>query len=168
MEFATKCVHAIGAADATGSITPAIYLSSTFAHPRLGESTGFAYTRESNPTRARLETLIATLEGGVDALAFSSGMAAVDAVMNLFSPGDHIITGNDLYGGSFRLFRNLNAKNGVEFTTVHTSKLDEIKAAIKPNTKAIFLETPTNPTMEISDLRAISQNHHHPSNGWFY
>ena len=157
MEFATKCVHAIGAADATGSITPAIYLSSTFAHLRLGESTGFAYTRESNPTRARLETLIATLEGGVDALAFSSGMAAVDAVMNLFSPGDHIITGNDLYGGSFRLFRNLNAKNGVEFTTVHTSKLDEIKAAIKPNTKAIFLETPTNPTMEISDLRAISQ-----------
>ena len=93
----------------------------------------------------------------MDALAFSSGMAAVDAVMNLFSPGDHIITGNDLYGGSFRLFRNLNAKNGVEFTTVHTSKLDEIKAAIKPNTKAIFLETPTNPTMEISDLRAISQ-----------
>lgn len=157
MEFATKCVHAIGAADATGSITPTIYLSSTFVHPRLGESTGFAYTRESNPTRARLETLIATLEGGVDALAFSSGMAAVDAVMNLFSPGDHIITGNDLYGGSFRLFRNLNAKNGVEFTTVHTSKLDEIKAAIKPNTKAIFLETPTNPTMEISDLRAISQ-----------
>ena len=157
MEFATKCVHAIGAADATGSITPAIYLSSTFAHPRLGEFTGFAYTRESNPTRARLETLIATLEGGVDALAFSSGMAAVDAVMNLFSPGDHIITGNDLYGGSFRLFRNLNAKNGVEFSTVHTSKLDEIKAAIKLNTKAIFLETPTNPTMEISDLRAISQ-----------
>ena len=157
MKFATKCVHAIGEADATGSITPAIYLSSTFAHPRLGESTGFAYTPESNPTRARLETLIATLEGGVDALAFSSGMAAVDAVMNLFSPGDHIITGNDLYGGSFRLFRNLNAKNGVEFTTVHTSKLDEIKAAIKPNTKAIFLETPTNPTMEISDLRAISQ-----------
>ena len=157
MEFATKCVHAIGEADATGSITPAIYLSSTFAHPSLGDSTGFAYTRESNPTRARLETLIATLEGGVDALAFSSGMAAVDAVMNLFSPGDHIITGNDLYGGSFRLFRNLNAKNGVEFTTVHTSKLDEIKAAIKPNTKAIFLETPTNPTMEISDLRAISQ-----------
>ena len=84
-------------------------------------------------------------------------MAAVDAVMNLFAPGDHIITGNDLYGGSFRLFRNINARNGVEFTTVHTSKLEEIKAAIKPNTKAIFLETPTNPTMEISDLRAISK-----------
>ncbi len=156
MNFATKCVHAIGESDATGSITPAIYLSSTFAHPRLGESTGFAYTRESNPTRARLETLLAALEGGVDALAFSSGMAAVDAVLHLFAPGDHIITGNDLYGGSFRLFRSVYEQNGLEFTAVHTSKLDEIKAALKPNTKAIYLETPTNPTMEISDLRAIS------------
>lgn len=157
MEFATKCIHSLGANDATGSITPAIYISSTFAHPKLGDTTGFNYTRESNPTRARLETLVAALEDGIDALAFSSGMAAVDAVMNLFAPGDHIITGNDLYGGSFRLFRNINARNGVEFTTVHTSKLEEIKAAIKPNTKAIFLETPTNPTMEISDLRAISK-----------
>ena len=112
MEFATKCIHAIGEADATGTITPAIYLSSTFAHPKLGDTTGFNYTRESNPTRARLEQLVAALEEGVDALAFSSGMAAVDAVMNLFDPGDHIITGNDLYGGSFRLFRNINAKNG--------------------------------------------------------
>ena len=157
MEFATKCIHSLGANDATGSITPAIYISSTFAHPKLGDTTGFNYTRESNPTRARLETLVAALEEGIDALAFSSGMAAVDAVMNLFAPGDHIITGNDLYGGSFRLFRNINARNGVKFTTVHTSKLEEIKAAIKPNTKAIFLETPTNPTMEISDLRAISK-----------
>ena len=157
MEFATKCIHSLGANDATGSITPAIYISSTFAHPKLGDTTGFNYTRESNPTRARLETLVAALEEGIDALAFSSGMAAVDAVMNLFAPGDHIITGNDLYGGSFRLFRNINARNGVEFTTVHTSKLEEIKAAIKPNTQAIFLETPTNPTMEISDLRAISK-----------
>lgn len=157
MEFATKCIHSLGANDATGSITPAIYISSTFAHPKLGDTTGFNYTRESNPTRARLETLVAALEEGIDALAFSSVMAAVDAVMNLFAPGDHIITGNDLYGGSFRLFRNINARNGVEFTTVHTSKLEEIKAAIKPNTKAIFLETPTNPTMEISDLRAISK-----------
>lgn len=91
MEFATKCIHEIGAADATGSITPAIYLSSTFAHPKLGDTTGFNYTRESNPTRARLKQLLAALENGVDALAFSSGMAAVDAVMNLFAPGDHII-----------------------------------------------------------------------------
>ena len=156
MEFSTKCVHSIGAPDATGAISPAIYISSTFGHPILGQNSGFTYSRESNPTRARLEQLVATLEEGIDALCYSSGMAAVDAVMNLFAPGDHIITGNDLYGGSFRLFRDINSKNGVSFTTVHTSNLDEVRAAIRPNTKAIFLETPSNPTMEISDLRAIS------------
>lgn len=156
MEFATKCIHAIGKTDATGSVTPAIYISSTFAHPALGESTGFAYTRESNPTRARLEELLAALEEGVDALAFASGMAAVDAVMNLFAPGDHIITGNDLYGGSFRLFRSINERNGITFSTVHTSDLDAVRAAVKSTTKAIFLEVPTNPTMEISDLRALA------------
>lgn len=155
MDFATKCIHAIGEADATGAITPAIYISSTFAHPKLGDTTGFNYTRESNPTRARLERLVAALEEGADALAFASGMAAVDAVLRLFAPGDHIITGNDLYGGSFRIFRSLYEPNGVEFTSVRTSDLEEIKAALRPNTKAVFLETPTNPTMEISDLRAV-------------
>ncbi len=155
MDFATKCIHAVGEADATGAITPAIYISSTFAHPKLGDTTGFNYTRESNPTRERLERLLAALEEGTDALAFSSGMAAVDAVLRLFAPGDHIITGNDLYGGSFRIFRSVYAPYGLEFTSVHTSRLEEIKAALRPNTKAIFLETPTNPTMEISDLRAI-------------
>lgn len=138
MEFATKCIHEIGADDATGSVTPAIYLSSTFAHPKLWDTTGFNYTRESNPTRACLEQLLAALENGVDALAFSSGMAAVDAVMNLFAPGDHIITGNDLYGGSFRLFRNLNAKNGIEFNSVHTSKLEKLKLPLSPTLKPSF------------------------------
>ena len=160
MDFATKCIHAAGEADATGAVSPAIYMTSTFSHPRLGESTGFNYTRESNPTRERLEKLVAALEEGVDALAFASGMAAVDAVMNLFSPGDHIITGNDLYGGSFRLFRSLNEKNGVQFTAVHTSSLSEVAAAVSPNTKAVFLETPTNPMMEISDLRRLADLAH--------
>lgn len=160
MDFATKCIHAAGEADATGAVSPAIYMTSTFSHPGLGESTGFNYSRESNPTRARLEKLVTALEEGVDAVAFTSGMAAVDAVMNLFSPGDHIITGNDLYGGSFRLFRSLNAKNGVQFTAVHTSDLSEVAAAVKPNTKAIFLETPTNPMMEISDLAALAELAH--------
>lgn len=155
MEFATKCIHAIGENDYTGSITAPIYISSTFAHPKLGDTTGFNYTRESNPTRERLEKLMTELEGGVDALAFASGMAAIDTVMNLFAPGEHIITGDDLYGGSFRLFRSINAKNGVEFTSVHTSSVEEIIRAIRPNSRAIFLETPTNPMMEISDLRAI-------------
>lgn len=155
MEFATKCIHAVGENDYTGSITAPIYISSTFAHPKLGDTTGFNYTRESNPTRERLEKLMTELEGGVDALAFASGMAAIDTVMNLFAPGEHIITGDDLYGGSFRLFRSINAKNGVEFTSVHTSSVEEIIRAIRPNSRAIFLETPTNPMMEISDLRAI-------------
>ena len=156
MDFATKCIHAVGEADATGSITPAVYISSTFAHPKLGDTTGFNYTRESNPTRERLERLLAALEEGTDALAFASGMAAVDAVLRLFAPGDHIITGADLYGGSLRIFRSVYAPYGLEFSNVHTSRLAEIAAALRPNTKAIFLETPTNPTMEISDLRAIS------------
>lgn len=155
MEFATKCIHAMGENDYTGSITAPIYISSTFAHPKLGDTTGFNYTRESNPTRERLEKLMTELEGGVDALAFASGMAAIDTVMNLFAPGEHIITGDDLYGGSFRLFRSINAKNGVEFTSVHTSSVEDIIRAIRPNSRAIFLETPTNPMMEVSDLRAI-------------
>ena len=155
MEFATKCIHAMGENDYTGSITAPIYISSTFAHPKLGDTTGFNYTRESNPTRERLEKLMTELEGGVDALAFASGMAAIDTVMNLFAPGEHIITGDDLYGGSFRLFRSINAKNGVEFTSVHTSSIEDIIRAIRPNSRAIFLETPTNHMMEVSDLRAI-------------
>ena len=99
MKFNTKCVHGSGRPDSTGAISPAIYMSSTFSHPKLGDTTGYQYTRESNPTRDRLEQLIAGLEDGTDALAFSSGMAAVDAVFHLFSPGDHIILGDDLYGG---------------------------------------------------------------------
>ena len=100
MKFNTKCVHGSGRPDSTGAISPAIYMSSTFTHPGLGETTGFQYTRESNPTRDRLEVQIAGLEEGTDAIAFSSGMAAVDAVFHLFSPGDHVILGDDLYGGS--------------------------------------------------------------------
>ena len=91
MKFNTKCVHGSGRPDSTGAISPAIYMSSTFSHPKLGDTTGYQYTRESNPTRDRLEQLMAGLEEGTDALAFSSGMAAVDAVFHLFSPGDHII-----------------------------------------------------------------------------
>ena len=155
MKFNTKCVHGSGKPDSTGAISPAIYMSSTFSHPKLGDTTGYQYTRESNPTRDRLEQLVAGLEDGTDALAFSSGMAAVDAVFHLFSPGDHIILGDDLYGGSIRMFTNIYEQNGIEFTYVGTSDLDAVKAAFKPNTKAVYIETPTNPMMEITDIRAL-------------
>ena len=160
MKFTTACIHGGGPNDATGAVSPALYLTSTFAHPGLGESTGWAYTRESNPTHARLEKVLSTLEGGTDALCFSSGMAAIDAVMRLFAPGDHLITGFDLYGGSFRLFRTTYEPLGLSFTAVHTSDLEAVEKAITPATKAIYLETPTNPTMEISDLEALSELAH--------
>ena len=126
----------------------------------MGDTTGFNYTRESNPTRSRLEELINVIEEGVDAIAFSSGMAAIATVMELFSPGDHIIATDDLYGGSIRLFHTISEKNGVKFTTVNTADLAAVQGAIQPTTKAIFVETPTNPTMEITDLRALSKIAH--------
>lgn len=160
MKFATRCIHSVGATDATGTITAPIYLTSTFAHLGLGQSTGYDYTRVSNPTTDKLENVIASLEHGTDALCFACGMAAVDAVMNLFKPGDHIICGDDLYGGAIRLFRSINEKNGMQFTSLHTSDLAAVKAAIKPNTRAIYVETPTNPLMEISDLKALAEIAH--------
>lgn len=160
MKFTTACIHGSGPNDATGAVSPALYLTSTFAHPGLGKSTGWAYTQESNPTHARLEKVLSTLESGVDALCFSSGMAAIDAVMRLFKSGDHIVTGFDLYGGSFRLFENTYEPYGLTFTAVHTSDLTAVEKAIQPNTKAIYLETPTNPTMEITDLKALSDLAH--------
>lgn len=160
MKFTTACIHGGGPNDATGAVSPALYLTSTFAHPGLGQSTGWAYTRESNPTHARLEKVLSTLEGGTDALCFSSGMAAIDAVMRLFAPGDHIITGFDLYGGSFRLFQTTYEPLGLSFTAVHTSNLKAVEAAISPATRAIYLESPTNPTMEITDLEALSELAH--------
>ena len=159
MKFSTKCVHASGGPDSTGAISHPIYMSSTFAHPELG-APGYQYTRESNPTRDRLQDLIAALEDGTDAFAYSSGMAAIDGALHLFQPGDHLILGDDLYGGSIRMFTNIYEQYGIEFTYVGTSDLDAVKAAIKPNTKGIYIETPTNPMMEITDLRELSEIAH--------
>lgn len=132
MKFQTTCIHGDGPNDATGAVSPAIYCTSTFSHPHVGESTGFNYTRESNPTHARLEKVMSALESGVDSLAFSSGMAAIDAVMRLFVSGDHILTGFDLYGGSFRLFRSVYEPYGLTFSAVHTSDLEAVERAITP------------------------------------
>jgi len=156
----TKCLygnHDKSPVDNTGAISFPIYQTATFAHPDVGSSTGYDYSRLQNPTREQLEKVVASLENGIDAVAFSSGMAAMNALMELFQPGDHILASNDLYGGTIRIFNQINKKNGIEVTYLDTSDADLVENSIKNNTKAIFVETPTNPMMNITDLGAIAR-----------
>jgi cystathionine gamma-synthase len=155
MDISTICVH--GSAkkfDTTGAVAVPIFASATFAHPGVGQSTGFDYSRSLNPTNVHLEDTIAALEGGTDAITFSSGMAAVSALMELFSPGDHIIASDDLYGGTFRLFSRISQKNGVKFS--YAATLKDIEKEITPATKAVFAETPSNPMMRVTDISAVT------------
>lgn len=155
----TSCLHLESDDEAAihyGAISYPIYQTATYVHPGVGRSTGYDYSRLQNPTRERLEKVIAGLEGGIDAFALSSGMAAITLLMEIFSPGDHIIVEADLYGGSIRLFDNVSVKNGIELTYLNASS-DDIAAHIKPETKAIYIETPTNPMMNVSDIRAIAK-----------
>ena len=143
-------------ADKWGALSFPIYQSASFAHRGLFESTGFDYTRMQNPTRQQLEYVVAALEHGVDALAFTSGMAAIATLMELFKPGDHIIVDSDLYGGSVRLFDAINKKNGIEFTNAELYK-GGYEALFTENTKAVYLETPTNPMMNVTDIKELSK-----------
>ncbi|MBP3239231.1 MAG: PLP-dependent transferase [Oribacterium sp.] len=145
--------------DQWGALSYPIYQTATFAHPGLGESTGFDYTRMQNPTRQQLEYVVASLEHGTDALAFASGMAAITAVMELFSPGDHLIVDQDLYGGSVRLFNEINRKNGLSLTTCDLNR-DDYRSLFRENTKAVYLETPTNPMMNVTDIAALAEEVH--------
>lgn len=142
-------------ADKWGALSFPIYQSASFAHRGLGESTGFDYTRMQNPTRQQLEYVVASLERGIDALAFTSGMAAISTLMELFKPGDHIIVDSDLYGGSVRLFDAINKKNGLEFTSAELYK-GGYETLFKDNTKAVYLETPTNPMMNVTDIEELA------------
>ena len=142
-----------------GSISFPIYQTATYAHPGVGKSTGFDYSRLQNPTREQLEKIVCQLEGGSDAFALSSGMAAISLLMEIFKPGDHLIVDSDLYGGTIRLFDNVSVKNGIEFTRANCSS-DDIKALIKSNTKAIYVETPTNPMMNVTDIAAVAEIAH--------
>lgn len=156
MEISTRCIHCQNIErNSTGAVSVPIYQSATFSHPAVGESTGYDYSRLQNPTREQTEKMVASLENGIDALAFSSGMAAVTAMMELFSPGDHLIVSDDLYGGTHRLFHHISMKNGLLFSFVDTSSCLEVREQIRPETKAIFIETPTNPLMKVTDLREI-------------
>lgn len=154
----TRCLHLEGddAENRYGAISFPIYQTATFAHRGVGESTGYDYTRLQNPTREQLEKIVASLEKGIDALAFSSGMAAIGAVMELFRPGDHLIVDADLYGGSIRLFRSISEKNGISVTGVDCSR-DDVSRYITEKTKAVYIETPTNPMMNVTDIRKLSE-----------
>lgn len=157
-QFATKCIYGNKERfdkESTGTISFPIYQTATYAHPEVGKSTGYDYSRLQNPTREHLEKVVASLEKGIDALAFSSGMAAITAFMEIFKPGDHLITDADLYGGSIRLFNNINEKNGITFSHINCSK-ENVENFINENTKAIFIETPTNPMMNVVDIRKLA------------
>ena len=154
----TNVVHGATPWDpVTGAISTPIYQSSTFRHPALFESTGFDYSRGLNPTRLELEKTLALLEHGSYGLAFSSGMAAISCIIKLFSPGDHIIVSEDLYGGTYRLFNDFYASYGYSFSWIDTSDIDAVRAALTPRTRCIFIETPSNPMMKVTDIRAMAE-----------
>lgn len=161
MDIRTLCIHGGDFKDdQTGAISVPIYQSATFGHPEFGESTGYDYARVQNPTRDYLERAVKQLEHGVDCMAFSSGMAAIALTMELFQPGDEILSSDDLYGGTIRLFRGVNEKNGLTFRYVNTSDLKKTEAAFTPKVKAVYIETPTNPMMQITDIRKIADIAH--------
>ena len=163
LSIESRCIHLEGDDPAAryGAISFPIYQTATFAHPALGESTGYDYSRVQNPTRQQLEKTVAALEQGTDAVAFSTGMAAILAVMELFAPGDHIVTEADLYGGTPRLFHTVSEPRGITFTTVNFSDgTAQVAAAIHPETKALYIETPTNPMMRVTDIRKAAELAH--------
>ena len=156
--FATRAIHAGQQPDPlTGAVTVPIYPTSTYVQQGIGEHKGYEYSRVSNPTRARLEENLASLEGGVAARVFGSGMAAINAIVSMLKSGDHVVCGNDLYGGTPRLFNQVMTGFGLEFSYVDTSEAQNVERAIRKNTRMVYVETPTNPLMRLSDLASISQ-----------
>jgi cystathionine beta-lyase len=156
MSNATKLIHSIPVDPLTGSISVPIYQTSTFVQDAPGEHKGYDYARSNNPTRAALEKIVAELESGKASSAFASGLAAIDAVVKLLESGDEILAVDDIYGGAFRLFTHIYAKFGIKVNYTDTTDTANVLDAITPNTKLIWLETPTNPTLKISDIQAIA------------
>jgi cystathionine beta-lyase/cystathionine gamma-synthase len=156
--FATRAIHCGQEPDPlTGSVTVPIYPTSTYVQQGIGENKGYEYSRVSNPTRTRLEENLAALEGAVAARVFGSGMAAIHAIVSMLKSGDHVVCGNDLYGGTPRLFNQVMTGFGLEFSYIDTSDAENVERAIRKNTRMVYVETPTNPLMRLSDLAAISQ-----------
>ena len=156
--FATRAIHAGQQPDPeTGAVTVPIYPTSTYVQQELGKNKGYEYARVSNPTRTRLEENLTALEGGIASRVFASGMAAINAICTMYKSGDHVVCGNDLYGGVPRLFNQVLTNFGMEFTYVDTSDAKNVERAIRKNTRMVYIETPTNPLMSLSDIAAIRQ-----------
>jgi cystathionine beta-lyase/cystathionine gamma-synthase len=155
--FATRAIHDGQAPDPlTGAVNVPLYLTSTYAQEEIGKHKGYEYSRVSNPTRDALETNLASLEGGTSAHVFASGMAAIMAMITMFRSGDHVICGENVYGGTPRLFNQIVTRYGIEFSYVDTSDPENVRRAIRPTTKLVHIETPTNPIMTLTDVRAVA------------
>ncbi len=156
--FATRAIHAGQQPDpTTGAVNVPIYLTSTYAQEEIGKNKGYEYSRVSNPTRTALEENLASLENGRSAHVFASGMAAISALVTMLKSGDHVICGSNVYGGTPRLFNQIVAHYGIEFTYVDTSDPENVRRALQPRTRLVHIETPTNPLMQLTDIRAVSQ-----------
>jgi cystathionine gamma-lyase len=158
MHFETLSIHAGQDPDpTTGAVMTPIYQTSTYAQAGVGQHRGYEYSRTGNPTRTALEACLAALEGGEFGLAFASGLAATDAVLRLFAPGDHILANNDVYGGTYRLFEQVLRRYGLEFSYADGTDLEQVRSGLRPNTRLIWLETPSNPLLNINDLQAVAE-----------
>src|SRR6185295_13117083 len=156
--FSTKAIHAGQAPDpTTGAVTQPIYQTSTYAQDALGQNKGFEYARTHNATRAALEKNLAALENGRHGLCFASGLAATNTLLETLSSGDHVVAGHNLYGGTYRLFEKVLKRFGVEFSFVASEDVAQIDSAYRPNTRLLFVESPTNPMMRLTDLRAAAE-----------
>lgn len=159
--FATRAIHAGQAPDPhTGSVTVPIYQTSTYVRTSLDESTGFEYARTHNPTRFALEANVASLEGGVAGHAFASGMAAISCLMTILRAGDHVVVSRDVYGGTYRYFTRILERFGLTFSWVDTTDIEVVRGAMTPATKMVYIETPSNPRMEITDIAAVARVAH--------
>lgn len=157
-KFSTRAIHAGQQPDPlTGAVMTPVYLTSTYVQQEIGKHSGYEYSRVNNPTRDALEGNIASLENGRHGMAFGSGMAAIDAIFRLLKPGDHVLVSDNVYGGTYRIGKMVLEEYGLQFDFVSTTRIDLVRKAIRKNTKMIFVETPTNPTMEISDLTALAK-----------
>ncbi|HXH19655.1 MAG TPA: aminotransferase class I/II-fold pyridoxal phosphate-dependent enzyme, partial [Chitinophagales bacterium] len=160
MREETKILHSIPSDELTGAVSVPIYQTATFVHELPGVTRGFDYSRTSNPTRLALENILAQLENGHSAYAFASGVAAIDAVVKLLKSGDEIVAVDDIYGGTYRLFNQIYDHFGISVNYVDTTDVNKVRAAMTSRTKIIWLESPTNPSLRISDIRAAAEIAH--------